>query len=115
MDRKQKKEFLIIAVGLLVLLSCMSFLLRSCSNQKAKQAQQRISTQQKIKQDKKEESTEKADTKKLAGILPASLFCRIDRFKTKRLFRAFEWLVIPRRTRRSCKRCLRRQDLQAHQ
>ena len=42
----------------------MSFLLRSCSNQKAKQAQQRISTQQKIKQDKKEESTEKADTKK---------------------------------------------------
>lgn len=59
MDRKQKKEFLIIAVGLLVLLSCMSFLLRSCSNQKAKQAQQRISTQQKIKQDKKEESTEK--------------------------------------------------------
>ena len=63
MDRKQKKEFLIIAVGLLVLLSCMSFLLRSCSNQKAKQAQQRISTQQKIKQDKKEESTEKADTK----------------------------------------------------
>ena len=61
MDRKQKKEFLIIAVGLLVLLSCMSFLLRSCSNQKA---QQRISTQQKIKQDKKEESTEKADTKK---------------------------------------------------
>ena len=58
MDRKQKKEFLIIAVGLLVLLSCMSFLLRSCSNQKAKQAQQ------KIKQDKKEESTEKADTKK---------------------------------------------------
>ena len=64
MDRKQKKEFLIIAVGLLVLLSCMSFLLRSCSNQKAKQAQQRISTQQKIKQDKKEESTEKADTKK---------------------------------------------------
>ena len=43
MDRKQKKEFLIIAVGLLVLLSCMSFLLRSCSNQKAKQAQQRIS------------------------------------------------------------------------
>ena len=42
MDRKQKKEFLIIAVGLLVLLSCMSFLLRSCSNQKAKQAQQRI-------------------------------------------------------------------------
>ena len=64
MDRKQKKEFLIIAVGLLVLLSCMSFLLRSCSNQKAKQAQQRISTQQKLKQDKKEESTEKADTKK---------------------------------------------------
>ena len=61
MDRKQKKEFLIIAVGLLVLLSCMSFLLRSCSNQKAKQAQQRISTQQKIKQDKKEESTEKAE------------------------------------------------------
>ena len=49
MDRKQKKEFLIIAVGLLVLLSCMSFLLRSCSNQKAKQAQQRISTQQIIK------------------------------------------------------------------
>lgn len=39
MDRKQKKEFLIIAVGLLVLLSCMSFLLRSCSDQKAKQAQ----------------------------------------------------------------------------
>ena len=64
MDRKQKKEFLIIAVGLLFLLSCMSFLLRSCSNQKAKQAQQRISTQQKIKQDKKEESTEKADTKR---------------------------------------------------
>ena len=67
MDRKQKKEFLIIAVGLLVLLSCMSFLLRSCSNQKAKQAQQRISTQQKIKQDKKEESTEKADTKKIVS------------------------------------------------
>ena len=41
MDRKQKKEFLIIAVGLLVLLSCMSFLLRSCSDQKAKQAQQK--------------------------------------------------------------------------
>ena len=51
MDRKQKKEFLIIAVGLLVLLSCMSFLLRSCSDQKAKQAQQkqRVSTQQKIR------------------------------------------------------------------
>ena len=49
MDRKQKKEFLIIAIGLLVLLSCMSFLLRSCSDQKAKQAQQkqRVSTQQK--------------------------------------------------------------------
>ena len=66
MDRKQKKEFLIIAIGLLVLLSCMSFLLRSCSDQKAKQAQQkqRVSTQQKMRQDKKEESTEKADTKK---------------------------------------------------
>lgn len=66
MDRKQKKEFLIIAIGLLVLLSCMSFLLRSCSDQKAKQAQQkqRVSIQQKIRQDKKEESTEKADTKK---------------------------------------------------
>ena len=66
MDRKQKKEFLIIAVGLLVLLSCMSFLLRSCSDQKAKQAQQkqRVSTQQKMKQGKQEESTEKADTKK---------------------------------------------------
>ena len=65
MDRKQKKEFLIIAIGLLVLLSCMSFLLRSCSDQKAKQAQQkqRVSTQQKMRQDKKEESTEKADTK----------------------------------------------------
>jgi len=63
MDRKQKKEFLIIAVGLLVLLSCMSFLLRSCSNQKAKQAQQRISTQQKIKQDKKEEEKEQEDNK----------------------------------------------------
>ena len=66
MDRKQKKEFLIIAIGLLVLLSCMSFLLISCSDQKAKQAQQkqRVSTQQKMRQDKKEESTEKADTKK---------------------------------------------------
>lgn len=66
MDRKQKKEFLIIAIGLLVLLSCMSFLLRSCFDQKAKQAQQkqRVSTQQKMRQDKKEESTEKADTKK---------------------------------------------------
>lgn len=66
MDRKQKKEFLIIAVGLLVLLSCMSFLLRSCSDQKAKQAQQkqRVSTQQKMRQDKKEESTEKTDIKK---------------------------------------------------
>lgn len=64
MDRKQKKEFLIIAVGLLVLLSCMSILLRSCSDQKAKQAQQRISTQQKMKQSKQEELTEKADTKK---------------------------------------------------
>ena len=66
MDRKQKKEFLIIAIGLLVLLSCMSFLLRSCSDQKAKQAQQkqRVSIQQKMRQDKKEESTEKADTKK---------------------------------------------------
>ena len=66
MDRKQKKEFLIIAIGLLVLLSCMSFLLRSCSDQKAKLAQQkqRVSTQQKMRQDKKEESTEKADTKK---------------------------------------------------
>lgn len=66
MDRKQKKEFLIIAVGLLVLLSCMSFLLRSCSDQKAKQAQQkpRVSTQQKMRQDKKEESTEKSDTRK---------------------------------------------------
>ena len=65
MDRKQKKEFLIIAIGLLVLLSCMSFLLRSCSDQKAKQAQQkqRVSTQQKMRQDKKEESTEKADIK----------------------------------------------------
>ena len=64
MDRKQKKEFLIIAIGLLVLLSCMSFLLRSCSDQKAKQAQQkqRVSTQQKMRQDKKVESTEKADT-----------------------------------------------------
>jgi len=63
MDRKQKKEFLIIAVGLLVLLSCMSILLRLCSDQKAKQAQQkqRISTQ--MKQSKQEESTEKADTK----------------------------------------------------
>ena len=63
MDRKQKKEFLIIAVGLLVLLSCMSFLLRSCSDQKAKQAQQkqRVSTQQKMKQDKEEESTEKSE------------------------------------------------------
>ena len=37
---------------------------KALTNQKAKQAQQRISTQQKIKQDKKEESTEKADTKK---------------------------------------------------
>lgn len=66
MDRKQKKEFLIIAVGLLVLLSCMSILLRSCSDQKAKQAQQkqRVSTQQKMKQSKQEESTEKTDTKK---------------------------------------------------
>ena len=63
MDRKLKKEFLIIAIGLLVLLSCMSFLLRSCSDQKAKQAQQkqRVSTQQKMRQDKKEESTEKSD------------------------------------------------------
>ena len=60
MDRKQKKEFLIIVIGLLVLLSCMSFLLRSCSDQKSKQAQQkqRVSTQQKMRQDKKEESTE---------------------------------------------------------
>ena len=63
MDRKQKKEFLIIAVGLLVLLSCMSFLLRSCSDQKAKQAQQkqRVSTQQKMRQDKKEESKRPGD------------------------------------------------------
>ena len=70
MDRKQKKEFLIIAIGLLVLLSCMSFLLRSCSDQKAKQAQQkqRVSTQQKMRQDKKEESTEKADTKILSSV-----------------------------------------------
>ena len=61
MDRKQKKEFLIIVIGLLVLLSCMSFLLRSCSDQKSKQAQQkqRVSTQQKMRQDKKEESTGK--------------------------------------------------------
>ena len=66
MDRKLKKEFLIIAIGLLVLLSCMSFLLRSCSDQKAKQAQQkqRVSTQQKMRQDKKEESTEKSDIRK---------------------------------------------------
>ena len=67
MDRKLKKEFLIIAIGLLVLLSCMSFLLRSCSDQKAKQAQQkqRVSTQQKMRQDKKEESTEKSDRRKV--------------------------------------------------
>ena len=61
MDRKQKKEFLIIVIGLLVLLSCMSFLLRSCSDQKSKQAQQkqRVSTQQKMRQDKKEEKNKR--------------------------------------------------------
>jgi hypothetical protein len=53
MDRKQKKEFLIIAVGLLVLLSCMSFLLRSCSDQKAKQAQKYISIERKVKNQKR--------------------------------------------------------------
>lgn len=53
MDRKQKKEFLIIAVGLLVLLSFMSFLLRSCSDQKAKQAQKYISIERKVKKSKR--------------------------------------------------------------
>ena len=66
MDRKQKKEFLIIVIGVLVLLSCMSFVRRSWSDEKSKQAQQkqRVSTQQKMRQDKKEESTEKSDTRK---------------------------------------------------
>lgn len=59
MDRKQKKEFLIIAVALLILLSSMSFILRSCSDQKAKQAEQQASTKQKIKQPEKKVTTEK--------------------------------------------------------
>lgn len=64
MDRKQKKEFLIIAVGLLILLSSMSFILRSCSDQKAKQAEQQASTQQKIRKQKRKVITEKIDEKK---------------------------------------------------
>ena len=64
MDRKQKKEFLIIAVGLLILLSSMSFILRSCSDQKAKQAEQQASMQQKIRKQKREATTEKTDEKK---------------------------------------------------
>ena len=61
MDRKQKKEFLIIAVGLLVLLSCMSILLRSCSDQKAKQAQKYISIERKVKNTR--EARSKKDNK----------------------------------------------------
>ena len=57
MDRKQKKEFLIIAVGLLVLLSFMSFLLRSCSDQKAMQAQKYISIERKVKNQKDKKMT----------------------------------------------------------
>lgn len=57
MDRKQKKEFLIIVIGLLVLLSCMSFLLRSCSDQKAKQAQKYISIERKVKNQKDKKMT----------------------------------------------------------
>ena len=57
MDRKQKKEFLIIAVGLLVLLSFMSFLLRSCSDQKAKQAKKYISIERKVKNQKDKKMT----------------------------------------------------------
>ena len=52
MDRKQKKEFLIIAVGLLVLLKNIRFLLRSCSYHKAKQAQKYISIYRKKKKKK---------------------------------------------------------------
>ena len=62
MDRKQKKEFLIIAVGLLVLLSCMSFLLRSCSDQKAKQAQKKKIIEMK-KSTKRPKSNQKINLK----------------------------------------------------
>ena len=63
MDRKQKKEFLIIAIGLLVLLSCMSIFLRSCSDQKAKQAQQkqRVSTDTKKEEEKEQEDNKLRD------------------------------------------------------
>ena len=62
MDRKQKKEFLIIAVGLLVLLSCMSFLLRSCSDQKAEQAQKKKIIEMK-KSTKRPKSNQKINLK----------------------------------------------------
>ena len=86
MDRKQKKEFLIIAVGLLVLLSCMSFLLRSCSDQKAKQAQQkqRVSTQHKMKQDKEEVSTEKSVTREEEGKDIIKKLCGREADRTKK-------------------------------